>query len=144
MEEHSDFMHSEELQDWIKQRLDTAVKELADQGMVESAVIEAKPAWVMPTAGPAVSTGLSAATRRSRSPTRMSPPRRARQPGISPCSGSWRQPVRALRERAWRSGPRRYSNWSRKRVFGGRGIGVRVKGQSKELVHSDLVKKRAA
>ena len=38
----------EELQAWIKQRLDAAVHELIDSGVFESVMIEAKPAWVFP------------------------------------------------------------------------------------------------
>lgn len=36
------------LNKWIKQRLDQAVHELLDRGIVESLLVEAKPAWVFP------------------------------------------------------------------------------------------------
>ncbi|MDT8321291.1 MAG: DUF4826 family protein [Xanthomonadales bacterium] len=38
----------EKLQAWIKQRLDAAVQTLMKEGVVESIVVEAKPAWVLP------------------------------------------------------------------------------------------------
>jgi len=38
----------EELEAWIKQQLAGAVEELTGKGLVESIVVEAKPAWVLP------------------------------------------------------------------------------------------------
>jgi hypothetical protein len=38
----------EQLQAWVKQQLDAAVQVLMKQGPVESIVVEAKPAWVLP------------------------------------------------------------------------------------------------
>jgi len=38
----------EELEAWIKQQLAAAVEELTGKGLVDSIVVEAKPAWVLP------------------------------------------------------------------------------------------------
>jgi hypothetical protein len=38
----------EKLQAWVKEQLDAAVQVLMKQGLVESIVVEAKPAWVLP------------------------------------------------------------------------------------------------
>lgn len=38
----------EKLKAWIKTQVNTAVKKLTDRGTVESLLIEAKPAWVLP------------------------------------------------------------------------------------------------
>jgi len=38
----------DELQSWVKQRFDVAVRELINKGIYESLLIEAKPAWVWP------------------------------------------------------------------------------------------------
>lgn len=40
--------HDKELNAWIKEQLHTAVRQLGDLGVVESMVVEAKPAWVLP------------------------------------------------------------------------------------------------
>lgn len=48
MDEIPDLQGKEELKTWIKQRLDEAVHELMKRGVVESIVVEAKPAWVFP------------------------------------------------------------------------------------------------
>jgi hypothetical protein len=37
-----------ELKEWIKEQLHEAVRELGDKGIVESIIVEAKPAWVFP------------------------------------------------------------------------------------------------
>ena len=38
----------DELQAWVKQRLNVAVRELINNGVFESLLVEAKPAWVWP------------------------------------------------------------------------------------------------
>ena len=38
----------EELRKWVKHQLDSAVRELIDQGLFNSVMVEAKPAWVFP------------------------------------------------------------------------------------------------
>lgn len=38
----------EELSKWIKQQLDRAVRKLLDKGVIDSLIVEAKPAWVLP------------------------------------------------------------------------------------------------
>ncbi|MCU0988836.1 MAG: DUF4826 family protein [Xanthomonadales bacterium] len=38
----------EKLNAWVKQRMDGAVRELMQRGVVEDVVVEAKPAWVFP------------------------------------------------------------------------------------------------
>jgi len=38
----------EALKAWIKERTDTAVQELIDRGLIESVVVETRPAWVFP------------------------------------------------------------------------------------------------
>ena len=48
MYEIPDLQGKEELKAWIKQRLDEAVHELMKRGVVETIVVEAKPAWVFP------------------------------------------------------------------------------------------------
>lgn len=37
-----------ELDAWIKKQLDTAVRKLMNQGAIDSLIVEAKPAWVLP------------------------------------------------------------------------------------------------
>jgi hypothetical protein len=44
----ADTSAKKDLQDWIKQQLDDAVYELMERGVVQSLVVEAKPAWVFP------------------------------------------------------------------------------------------------
>jgi len=39
---------TEELQAWIKQRLDAAVQEITERGLMDSVVLEARPAWFLP------------------------------------------------------------------------------------------------
>jgi hypothetical protein len=48
MQEHSKKQTEEELKKWVKNQLDSAVRELMDQGLFNSVMIEAKPAWVLP------------------------------------------------------------------------------------------------
>lgn len=48
MNENLNSPGQEELKAWIKTQLNTAVRKLTDQGNVESLLIEAKPAWVLP------------------------------------------------------------------------------------------------
>jgi hypothetical protein len=50
MAQHGGPQRSEELDAWIKQQIDAAVQELIARGVVDSAVVEAKPAWVLPFA----------------------------------------------------------------------------------------------
>ena len=38
----------EELSKWIKKQLDRAVRKLLDKGVIDSLIVEAKPAWVLP------------------------------------------------------------------------------------------------
>jgi hypothetical protein len=39
---------NEKLNAWIKQHMDSAVRELMDLGLAEGVIVEAKPAWVFP------------------------------------------------------------------------------------------------
>jgi len=48
MNENLDGKGREELNTWIKKQLDAAVWKLIDQGEIESVMVEAKPAWVLP------------------------------------------------------------------------------------------------
>lgn len=48
MHEQNDRQPGQALDKWIKQRLDEAVNQLLDKGVVESLLVEAKPAWVFP------------------------------------------------------------------------------------------------
>lgn len=48
MEDNSATQSNEKLTKWIKQQLDSAVRELMDRQMFQSVMIEAKPAWVFP------------------------------------------------------------------------------------------------
>jgi hypothetical protein len=50
MHENPDIQIGEDLKDWIKQRLDGAVRELTNRGIVDGLLVEAKPAWVIPFA----------------------------------------------------------------------------------------------
>ena len=48
MRENPDIQIGEDLKDWIKQRLEGAVHDMMNKGIVESVLVEAKPAWVFP------------------------------------------------------------------------------------------------
>ena len=48
MEENLDKPGREELNAWIKKQLDASVRKLMDQGAIDSLIVEAKPAWVLP------------------------------------------------------------------------------------------------
>lgn len=48
MNENLNHPEREKLNAWIKTQLNVAVAELTDQGRIESMLIEAKPAWVLP------------------------------------------------------------------------------------------------
>ena len=48
MQENSTEQSKEKLEKWIKQQLDSAVRELMGRRIFESVMIEAKPAWVFP------------------------------------------------------------------------------------------------
>ena len=48
MDENLDKPGREELKAWVKQHLDTAVRELTGKDIFESLLVEAKPAWVFP------------------------------------------------------------------------------------------------
>lgn len=48
MNDIPDIQGQAELQAWIKQQLEEAVKELLDKQVVSSMLVEAKPAWVFP------------------------------------------------------------------------------------------------
>ena len=48
MDETPDNPAREELNAWIKKQLDVAVRKLMNQGAVDSLIVEAKPAWVLP------------------------------------------------------------------------------------------------
>jgi len=48
MEENQNARTEEELKKWVKSQLESAVRELSDQGLFDTAMIEAKPAWVFP------------------------------------------------------------------------------------------------
>ncbi len=48
MDENLDKPGRKELDAWIKKQLDTAVRKLIKQGTIDSLIVEAKPAWVLP------------------------------------------------------------------------------------------------
>ena len=48
MEENLEKPGREELNAWIKKQLDTTVRKLMAQGAIDSLIVEAKPAWVLP------------------------------------------------------------------------------------------------
>lgn len=48
MNEKLNYPGQEKLNAWIKAQLNVAVDEMTDQGRIESLLIEAKPAWVLP------------------------------------------------------------------------------------------------
>lgn len=48
MHENTEKSGPDELQAWVKQRFDVAVRELIDKGVFGSLLVEAKPAWVWP------------------------------------------------------------------------------------------------
>lgn len=48
MEENLEKPGQEELKAWIKKQLNAAVRKLTDQGAIDSLIVEAKPAWVLP------------------------------------------------------------------------------------------------
>lgn len=48
MTNNNDKQDSKELDAWIKNNLNDAVQKLIDKGDVDSVVVEAKPAWVLP------------------------------------------------------------------------------------------------
>jgi hypothetical protein len=48
MEENSNSKTEEELKNWVKNQLQSAVRELTEQGLFNTAMVEAKPAWVFP------------------------------------------------------------------------------------------------
>ena len=48
MDENHDKPRREELNAWNKKQLNAAVRKLMDQGAIDSLIVEAKPAWVLP------------------------------------------------------------------------------------------------
>jgi len=48
MQENTSTKTDEELKKWVKNQLQSAVKELTEQGLFNTAMVEAKPAWVLP------------------------------------------------------------------------------------------------
>jgi hypothetical protein len=48
MEENLDEPAQEELKSWIKTQLNTTVQKLIKNGNIDSLIVEAKPAWVLP------------------------------------------------------------------------------------------------
>jgi len=48
MVDNHDNSGREELDAWIKKQLNAAVRKLMDQGAIDSLIVEAKPAWVLP------------------------------------------------------------------------------------------------
>ncbi len=48
MDENLETPRREQLKAWTKKQLDTAVRELMNLGVIDSLIIEAKPAWVLP------------------------------------------------------------------------------------------------
>lgn len=48
MEDNLDKPGREELNAWMKKQLDAAVRKFMDQGAIDSLIVEAKPAWVLP------------------------------------------------------------------------------------------------
>ncbi len=48
MEDKSDTPAREQLKAWTKKQLDATVHKLMEQGVVDSLIVEAKPAWVLP------------------------------------------------------------------------------------------------
>jgi len=48
MPENTNSQTEEELKKWVKNQLQSAVRELTEQGLFNTAMVEAKPAWVFP------------------------------------------------------------------------------------------------
>ena len=48
MEENLDKPGREQLKAWTKKQLDLAVRKLTNPGAIDSMIVEAKPAWVLP------------------------------------------------------------------------------------------------